>query len=460
MIYTQLFDRYARGKVVRAGVIGTGQYGTAVVTQTQAMSRLQVLAVADLDLEAARQAFRMAGLSDEEIVTCDTRGEALQALEKGRRVVLSDALLLMDLPLDVIAECTGDPEAGALHAREAIRHGKHVAMVNKEADVTVGPILKYLADRAGLTYTAVDGDQHGLLVGLVGWARELGMEVLCGGKARDVGLIYHEDSGTISWKGQGTLLDAEGSKLFRPLAAGQVAEYIRGRLDVLGQAGEIGHFDKEELTIAANATGLAPDSETLHHPVVRIMEIPEVLCPVEEGGILRCRGAIDMVTCLRGAHEPGMGGGVFIVVDPGNEYSRHIMASKGCIANRRGSAALIYRPYHLCGVETPISILTAALLGLPTGATDYRPRYDVIGRAKRDKKAGETWEIEDLEVLIRPAKAVGRGAPLPTQMVYGQKAALDVSAGSIVTAEMVVAPEGSALWALRREQDAHFLGGA
>jgi hypothetical protein len=34
-----------------------------------------------------------------------------------------------------------------------------------------------------------------------------------------------------------------------------------------------------------------------------------------------------------------------------NDYSRQILTTKGLIPNARGTAALIYRPYHLCGVE-------------------------------------------------------------------------------------------------------------
>src|SRR6185436_4191017 len=119
------------------------------------------------------------GVPDEAIRLCDSRRAALCAFETGKRVIVADPLLLMDLPLDVIVEATGHPEAGARHAEAAIRHGRHVAMVNKEADATVGPILKRLADEARVVYTAVDGDQHGLLMGLVDWARRLGLEVLC-----------------------------------------------------------------------------------------------------------------------------------------------------------------------------------------------------------------------------------------------------------------------------------------
>jgi predicted homoserine dehydrogenase-like protein len=69
----------------------------------------------------------------------------------------------------VIAEATGEPEMGAKFAYEAIKHGKHVAMINKEADSAVGPILKHYADKAGLVYTAVDGDQQCRRTSLAGF---------------------------------------------------------------------------------------------------------------------------------------------------------------------------------------------------------------------------------------------------------------------------------------------------
>ena len=113
------------------------------------MSRLDVSVVADVDVDKGRQAYRLAGVDEEHIAVCDSRATALDALERGARVVLEDAELMMELPLTLVAEATGVAEAGARHAAAAIRHGKHVAMVNKEADVSVGPILKHRADRAG-----------------------------------------------------------------------------------------------------------------------------------------------------------------------------------------------------------------------------------------------------------------------------------------------------------------------
>lgn len=460
MIYTQLFDRLGSGKVVRAGVVGTGQFGAAVVTQSRAISRLEVPVVADVNLDAARQAYRRAGFSSQEIAVCESHAMALHAMERGQRVIVPDALLLMQLPVDLIVEATGVPEAGAANALAAIRHGKHVAMVNKETDVTVGPMLRQLADQAGVVYTAVDGDQHGLLIGLVAWAQELGLEVLSGGKFRDGELVFDPVAGTVSWYGETRSLTPEEARVFRPMQAGQAAHCVEGRRAVLRGLGQMCGFDLVELAIAANATGLRPDVEELHSPALRALEIPEALCPLEEGGILRHRGAIDGVTCLRGRYEIGMGGGVFVVVACENDYSRHILATKGLVANSQGSALLIYRPHHLCGVETAISILSAVLLGVPTGATHYSPRVDVVARATRDLKAGEVVGDDhspDWQVLMRSAQPVGDGVPIPLHMANGNALAVDVPRGTLLSAEMVVRPPNSALWWLRDEQDQRFL---
>jgi predicted homoserine dehydrogenase-like protein len=459
VIYRHLFDRLPAEKTVRAGVIGTGQYATAVITQSPAIPRLDVPIAADLDVEAARQAFLSAGYGKDDIAICATREAALAAIEHGQRAVVGDAMLLMDLPLDVIVESTGVPEAGAAHAAEAIRQGKHVAMVNKEADVTVGPILKHLAGRAGLVYTAVDGDQHGLLMGLSDWARALGLEVLCGGKFRNGEVVYDVAAGTVSGAGRTISLSAGGLEALRPIAPGRAARVVSARRDALGDMAHEHGSALVEMAIAANATGLLPDIETLHHPVLRAVEIPEVMCPTEHGGILGRRGAIDTVICLRHPDEAGLGGGVYIVVACENDYSRHILTTKGLLPNSRGSTALIYRPYHLCGVETATSILCAGLLGLPTGGAELLPRVDVVARAATGLKAGDRIggdNSPDLQVLMRPAEPVRGGAPLPLHMAHGNALAVDVPAGTVITGEMVVPPPASVLWSLRAQQDAHF----
>ena len=43
--------------------------------------------------------------------------------------------------VEVVVEATGSPPAGIAHARAATSAGKHIVMVNVEADVLAGPLL-------------------------------------------------------------------------------------------------------------------------------------------------------------------------------------------------------------------------------------------------------------------------------------------------------------------------------
>ena len=459
MIYHHLFDQVKEKGTVRAGLIGSGHYGTAVITQARYIPLLEIPIIADVNPQAARLAYHRAGIIDDDIVLCGSRGGTIRALEAGKFVVVEDPMLLMDAPIDVIVESTGVPEVGARHAYEAIQHGKHVAMINKETDAVIGPILKHLADRAGVVYTPVDGDQHGLLIGLVLWARSLGLEVLCGGKARNNECIYDPKARTVS-SGRSTVSvnESEAWSLDR-ISDGEANRYIPARRKILDALPKTANSDLGEMAVAANATGLMPDTPSLHRPVVRISEIPEVLSPLVEGGILGTRGAIDIVTCLRGDDEAGLGGGVFIVVSCENDYSRTILTTKGLIPNSRDSTAVIYRPYHLCGVETPISILSAALLNVPTGADTVQPHVDLVAKSNCELKAGTVLgggHSGDIDAALFPASPIAKDNPLPLYLLDGVHLSRDVARGTLITQEMVVPPSDSLLWSLRRQQDAHF----
>lgn len=458
MIYHQLFKKIDR--TVRVGVIGTGHFATAIITQSQVINQLSVPVVCDVNPDAAQKAYDQAGLDSDQTIICETTQQAKQAMESGKHVILTDALQMMDLPLDIIVESTGHPNSGAKHALEAIRHGKHVAMVSKETDVLVGPILKHHADKAGLVYSAVDGDQHGLLISLVQWTRDLGLEVLSGGKALESDHVFDPDTNIMSWGRQSLQLSEEHRDLFSAKTPENASQYIAKRREVLGDLGKAMGFDLTEMTISANATGLQPDIETLHAPVVSIPEIPQVLAPKEDGGILSHRGVIDTVSCLRRPYDAGLGGGVFVVVACENDYSRHILTTKGLISNQKSSTALIFRPYHLCGVETPITALVAGLLNEPTAAIHYHPQFDIVARAKVDLKAGEkigTDHSTNVEYLMHPAKPITANNVIPFHLANGNTLAKDVAKGEMLKVEDIVEPADNVVWTLRREQDAHFL---
>lgn len=450
----------SQSKVVTTAVIGTGHFATAVVTQAESIAELSVPAVVDIDVEAAHLAYERAGVDPANVAICESRAAALAAMARRQRVILPDASLLMDLPIDVVVESTGAPEAGARHALAAIAHGKHVVMVSKEPDVVVGPILAQRARAAGVVYTPTAGDQHGLLIELVEWARRLGLEVLCGGKARDAEFVYDEDARTVACGRHSIAPSADEWPWLRPIPAGGAAEFVAGRQAALAKLPQVGGFDLVEMAIAANYTGLLPDVAATHTPALHIAELPEVFCPLEMGGILRQPGVIDCVTCLRQPHEAGLGGGVFIVVACANDYSRHILHTKGLIANSSGTAAVIYRPYHLCGVETPMSILRAGQLGMGITAKLPTPRVDVVAQVRRAMHTGERIgndHSRDLLALMQQAGPVSDNNPLPLHMANGNLLQKDVGAGSLIAANNVTEPDGSVLWSLRREQDAYFL---
>ena len=91
--------------------------------------------------------------------------KADKAIASGHSVVTTDAELIPQLAnVDVIVDATGMPEIGAKVAWEAIRHKKHIVMLNVEADITIGPLLKQQADEAGIIYTGSAGDEPGAIM--------------------------------------------------------------------------------------------------------------------------------------------------------------------------------------------------------------------------------------------------------------------------------------------------------
>jgi predicted homoserine dehydrogenase-like protein len=463
MIYQHLFDRIKHPETVRAGVIGVGQFARPIVTQAPTIPRLDVPVVADLNADAGRQAFLLAGFAEDDIAICTSRESALDALALGKRVVLEDGSLMMDLPIDVIVSATRSPEGGATNALAAIEHGKHVVMVDKEADSVVGPMLKRLADQAGVVFTTDDGDEPGLVMGLVSWARALGMHVLAGGNLH--GCLWDPAAARASSRGIHIDVPVADRWAMERIPVGEANRYAetRRRLFSPWRVDEECGDPLAHMAVLANGTGLLPDAPVGHRPVLRYVEVPEVLCPVEYGGILHTRGVVDIPTILYRADDPVPGGGVYVVVANNDAVSRETMIQKGAIANLSRSAIMLYRPYHLCGAETAMSILCAGLLQTPTGAAQVLPHVDIVATTARDFRAGETlgssgtlgWN-RDLRASLVPGFPLTEDGPVPFFMLEGNRLVQDVPAGTSISVDMVDRPDNSPLWSLRQRQDNHF----
>ncbi len=445
------------GDAVRAALIGAGAFGRALIHQAQRVPGLTLSVVCDVDPAAAHASCLRAGVPEARLTRCADRSALLRALESDRLAVVGDSALVMDLPVDVVVEATGDPEAGAANALAAIAHGKHVAMVTKEADSVVGPALHRRAAAAGRVYMPVDGDQPGLLMGLVAWARALGFEIVCAGKSSEYDFVFDADAERVRWRDRE--VHAPGFRSLWRIAQGSVEQTVARRAAALHALPQRTVPDLCEMGIVANATGLGPDVPAFHLPLLRTVEVPDVLCPAADGGLLTDTGVVDVFNAIRRPDEVSFAGGVFVIVACSDRDTWAMLAEKGMPVSANGRYAMLYNPQHLLGLEAPLSILGACRTA--PAALAPRQRYDLVARARRTLRAGERLtvtdahhhEVADLEPLLLDA-APARGAnPVPYYLGVGHRLLTDVPAGALVPCQALSLPDDSVLRRLRSEQD-------
>jgi len=460
MNYETLF-KAAREKTVRAAIVGAGEFGTSFIFQARRVPGLEVPAVCNRTVEKAVAAYINAGISEDDVCVCESETEVKKAFDRGKFIAVSDGMLLMGLPLDVLVEGTGNPEVAATYADAAISNGMHVAMVSKEADSVVGPILFEKARKNGLVYTSVEGDQPSLLIGMITWGRTLGMNIICAGKSSEYDFIYDPEAKTVACLERVVRVpEFDDLWLIGNRGAKEIAEK---RSAMLADIPQHATPDLCEMGVVCNATGMKPSIETFYAPVARTNEVPEFLTTRDRGGLLAEAGVVDVFNCLRRPDEAGMSGGVFIIVECEDKASWKVLEAKGHPTNRNGTSAMIYHPVHLLGVEAPISVLAAGLLDHATGGEEMKPVCDLVGRAETDLKAGTVLEavghhhvIEGVEsLLVDGIKATGKN-PVPFYMIDKTELIRDVPAGAIISCDMVSHAPDSVLWRLRKEQDEYF----
>jgi predicted homoserine dehydrogenase-like protein len=449
-IQALLQGREQRG--IRVGLVGAGEFGATFIAQARRIPGLGVPAICDRDGDRAVAAARSAGFGADDLRRCDSVRAAEAAIEAGLIAVVEDAGMLVALPLDLVVEATGSPEAAASTALAALEAGRHVAMVTKEAEIVVGPLLAARARAAGLVHTPVDGDQPSLLIGLVAWAQTLGLPVVAAGKASESDVVLHGDEVEAwgrRWPAPGYTDRYELDEPLERSLAGRVVPGLAVRTPP----------DLCEMGIVANHTGLGVDHPELHAPIARPLELPLLFRPREDGGLLGTTGIVDMFNCLRRRDEASFAGGVFVVVETPDAETGRLLASKGLPASPDHRYLMLANPVHLLGVEAPMSVLSACRLGVGTGGTEVRQRQDLVGRASRDLDPGEELTLGErhvvagLEPLLQPAAALADDAALPYYLAAGRRVRRKVAAGALLRVADVDLDEGAALLRLRREQD-------
>lgn len=413
-------------KPIKIGIAGAGEFSTELVTQVSYIRNMEVAVIADINLQVAIRAFETAGYDSSDIAVANSIKEAKKYMELGKRVVLEDGLMVNKLPVDAVCDITGDPCFGAEFAYNAIENGKHVIVVNIESDVVVGPILRRMADKAGVVYTEGDGDQPSLIKGLYDWASVLGLEVFAAGK----------------W----THITPES------------LQNMEGKRTDVGYSD--GSKNQVEMCCVANMTGLVPDIRGMHIPSLKLEEIIGTFDLKDKGGIFSRAGIIDVVNCIssdgKTIVEPLLGGGIFIIISTDSPVASKVIQNKGFIHNSDGTHALIYRPYHFVGIETPVSIMKAVLYGEPTGAPLPSPVADVITIAKRDLQAKELLDGiggKNVRGVVEKINLVKESGMLPLGLAEGVRVNRFVPKGTVITYDMLEAEGDSFVWRLRRLQD-------
>ena len=397
----------ARGAPVRAGLIGAGKFGSMFLSQVPTITGLEVTAIADLDVDRARTSCRAVGWDDGRIA-------ATAFVEDG-------SVLAAREDVDVAIEATGNPRVGITHARAAINAGKHVVMVNVEADVLAGPTLAAEARSAGVVYSMAYGDQPALVAEMVDWARAAGFAVAAAGKGTKYLPAYHRVTPDGVWSHYG-LTPTEAK------AAGMNPQMFNSFLD--------GTKSAIEMVAIANACDLTVPDGGLAFPPCGVDDLAQVLRPRSVGGQLDGTGMVETVSSLERDGRTvfrDLRWGVYVVLEAPNDYAAACFRQYGLPTDSTGRYASMYKPFHMIGLELSISVLSAALRGEATGQAQ-RMRGTVASVAKRDLKAGEMLDGEGGYTVHGKALPVTlAGDALPIGLAHHVPLTRDVAAGSVVT---------------------------
>ncbi|MFM0323426.1 NAD(P)H-dependent oxidoreductase [Caballeronia glebae] len=433
MNYEHLFNTLGSRSIRMALVGPKGGFGRSLLVQCRALPSIEIAALCDIDVDGTLATLASLGFDTGAVTVCNNADDVEAARRAGRIALIGDYRLLDAVELDIVVEATGQPETSVRIAENALQRGVHVAMATKETDSVVGPYLNRLAIENKVVYTTPDGDQPSNLIGLVTWARVLGFEVVAAGKSSEYDFIYDPAAHTVDYLEQRHAVSLDGCWTL----GDDIATTLAARSQALSMLPQSATPDYCELNVVANSTGLLPATDALNYPLARINELADIFVPREDGGILDRTGVVDVFNCLRRPDDVSFGGGVFVVVRCKDDETWQLLKHKGHLVGKNGRYACIYLPYHLMGLETPMSLFSAVLLGQPTGSTAQLPHAQMVALADRDFKAGETLAmgghhhtIEGATPLLVDSAKAGRAAPF--YLAANKRLLADVAKGDLV----------------------------
>lgn len=447
-LYNKLQKLHSGGKSIKVAIAGLGQMGSSLVSQIRSLKGMDVLAIANRDINRAVDVAMRLGIKEEKILLVEVDNRLInenktidsikikdsvdskakskfeKAAKSGKVIVIDDLSVLFEIDrIDVVVDTTGSPEAGAYIAFNSINNGKHIITLNVEADTTVGPLLKRMADSAGVVYTVSAGDEPAALKELYDFASILNLEVIAAGKGKNNPLDRTADPTTL-----GAYSKSKGT------SPKMMTSFVDGTKSMI------------EMACFSNATGMVPDCRGMHGPKVNVCDLSKVFSLKKDGGILDKKGVVDFAI---GDVAPG----VFLIYTSDQKIIRDELKY---LLFGDGPNYLLYRPYHLTSIEAPMSIAGAYFYGEPTIVPSDGLISEVVTVTKRDLRCGEVLDgIGGYTVygLIELYSAAKKERFLPIGLSEGCTLRRNIKKGKIIKYEDVNMVEDSMILKLRRLQD-------
>ncbi len=422
-----LAAREAGGKPVRIGLVGAGEMGTDIVSRVAHMSGIRIGAISELNPLAAAKAVEIAYGDASLAVKAASSDAANAAMESGRIAVTDDVRVLLESGLiDVVVDATGVPAVGAEIGLSAMERGKHLVMMNVEADVTIGAYLRSEAERLGVVYSLGAGDEPSACMELVDFVSAMGHRIISAGKGKNNPLNI--DATPDAYK-------AEAVR--RHMNPRMLVEFVDGSKTMV------------EMAAIANATGLTPDKPGMHGPACSREELNSVLVPASAGGLLSSgEGRVDYTI------GKGVAPGVFVVAEMDHPRIRERMED---LKMGKGPYFTFFRPYHLTSLEVPLTCARVVLYGKADMVPMPRPVAEVCAVAKRDLQPGDILdqigEYCYRAWIMTSGEARAAGA-IPCGLLTGAKVTASIKKGELITKSNAAVPTDSKIAILRARQDA------
>ncbi len=410
---------------MRIGLVGCGQMGTDILVQTSLMQGIIVVACAATRPENVAVAVRMGGTAHRPRIV-DTLAEARQAIRRGELAALTSIEMLCRIrEVDVVIDATGRPNAGAEVALAAIAAGKHMVMMNVEADVTAGAWFADQARRKGVVYTLGAGDEPSTTMEIIRFARTLGMGIVAAGKGKNN--AFRIDAVPDDYRAEAAA---------RNMNPRMLVEFVDGSKTAV------------EMTCIANAVGLVPDVPGMHGPAAPLNELQNYFRPKSEGGILSRKGVVDFTIAK------GVAPGVFVVAEA--KHPR-IIERFDDLHVGKGPYYALTKPYHLTSLEVPLTAAAAVLFGTTEMISLPIPSGEAGCMAKRDIEPGETLDAIGETCYrgfaLERVYAAERRA-LPLGLAHGAKVIRKIAKGTLITLDQATPDNRLAIYKARRRQDA------